>query len=237
MNTTTENKWDEAGEKAWQAIFSSVKAMRFGPDGKKMMTLEAIAKKVGAGNKSTIAGWLKEDRGGKDIAFPDMFRYLENLGFDIYDFIPRPTMRRMGAFSPVEIVQGEGLIRIPIYEKAGAGTAVDLFSLIPEKFIYVLPQYARADVGAIEVSGDSMEPTIKKGSIVGIVPYSGEIDEGHIYLVRLPPLGLVVKRIAMGREGKLVLKSDNKAYESVPFPDEGHDGVIAGKVIWVWQEV
>ncbi|MDR1243353.1 MAG: S24/S26 family peptidase [Deltaproteobacteria bacterium] len=78
---------------------------------------------------------------------------------------------------------------------------------------------------------------IKKGSIVGVIPLSEELEEGSIYLVRRPPFSLVVKRVLMGDDGKIVLRSDNKNYPDQPIPNEGYGNIIVGKVIWVWQMI
>ena len=197
-------------------------------------TVSELAEKAGV-NQPNLTELLRGNR--KSLKFETAWKIMQALGVELTNSHQTATIRRIGVHSPLESVEGDGLVRIPVYDKAGAGDAVDFFSMTPENFIYVLPQYALANVGAIEVTGDSMEPTIKKGSIVGVVPAPSGFEEGHIYLVRLPHLGLVVKRIVMGKEGKLVLRSDNKEYDPIPFPEEDHEGIVAGKVVWVWQSV
>ena len=44
-----------------------------------------------------------------------------------------------------------------------------------------------------------------------------------------------VKRVRLGKEGNIILYSDNPRYEPQELPFEGYEDVIIGKVVWVWQ--
>lgn len=146
-----------------------------------------------------------------------------------------PTIRRVAPHSPTEIVKGDSLPQIPVMGSTGAGNAVELFSSVPERWISILPQYLRHDMIGLVVDGDSMEPTIHKGAIVGVVPYDGSIYDGGIYLVQRPPFGRTIKRIKMEEEEHLVLYSDNPAYKPMLISFEGYEKIILGKIVWVWQ--
>lgn len=146
-----------------------------------------------------------------------------------------PIIRRPGPNAPAEFVEGEQLPTVPVYGVTGAGTAAELFSGTPETLIQVLPQYNLPGVVALCVDGDSMEPTIKRGSYVGVVPFTGDISEGGIYLVHMPPFGRVIKRIRMGAGGAIELHSDNEVYKPIPLSYDGYEKVILGKVAWIWQ--
>ena len=135
----------------------------------------------------------------------------------------------------METVDGEDLPSVPVYGDTGAGDAMEFFPGTPETFIRVLPQYNFPGVAAFRVDGDSMEPTILKGAYVGVVPFAGEITEGGVYLVYMPPFGRVIKRIRMGADGTIVLHSDNSSYSPIPLPYEGYDKVVLGRVVWIWQ--
>lgn len=158
---------------------------------------------------------------------------IDALDGEIFD--PKQTIRRIGAHAPVEIVEGDVLPRIPIVGEAGAGTPAEFFTCTPESWLPVLPLYFLPDVRAFEIIGDSMEPTIMKGSYVGVVPFTGRLTEGGIYLVDDHDFGLIVKRIRKDRSGTIMLFSDNPKWEPIPMPYEGYDHIIAGEVRWVWQ--
>lgn len=166
---------------------------------------------------------------------------LKNVGaiidaIGIEAFLDAPaTMHRMGAYSPVEKVEGSGLPRVPVIGSAGAGAPQEFWEAEPEMMIEVLPQYYRSDMVTLRVEGDSMEPTIQKGAYVGVVKLDGDIEEGGVYLVHIPPFGRVVKRVRAGQGDTIELVSDNAKYPPKAIPLEQYENVIIGRVAWVWQ--
>jgi SOS-response transcriptional repressor LexA len=224
------DKWDEIGEKAWNAILTSIMRMR----NEENFPMDVIANKVGVNNRSTIHAWLNKDRGSKDLAFPDMLRYLSNLGYDVADFIPISKIKRIEQNAPEEYVFNKNLTYIPVYDFAGAGPEFSLDSLESFTRLPVLEQYYRKGLFSVQVFGNSMEPTIRDGAFVGVMPYE-ELVEGAIYLIWRPYFGKLVKRVISGND-ELILRSDNPKYEDIHLQYEGHDKVIIGRVKWIWQE-
>lgn len=236
------DKWEQIAAQAWQAILSKVQAMK--AEGK---TLQQIADTVGAKNRSLIGEWLNGNREAINAPFSNLMGYLENLGIDYRDIFPRTdkmdradesaVIRRVAPHAPNEVVQGDGLPQIPVMGGTGAGDDVELFQATPSYWISVLPQYmVHKDIFGLVVYGDSMEPTIHKGAVVGVIPFDGSFNEGGIYLVQRPPFGRTIKRVKL-QSGQLVLISDNAAYEPDPLPFEGYEKIILGRVVWVWQMV
>ena len=227
------NKWEQTATQAWEAILSRVKDLKENGN-----TLQQIADIVGAKNRSLIGEWLNGNRGAANTSFPNLMNYLERLGFDYQDFFPREDcafIKRLAPHAPAEIVEGNNLPQIPVMGSTGAGDAIELFNSSPERWIGILPQYARPDMIGLVVDGDSMDPTIHRGAIVGVVPYDGSINDGGIYLVQRPPFGRTIKRIKMGNDEQIVLHSDNPAYTPVTTSFEGYEDIILGRVVWVWQ--
>lgn len=149
---------------------------------------------------------------------------------------PTPVIHRLKPYAPVEKVDGEELPTIPVLAYAGAGNPVEFFETTSvARRIPVLPEYAMPNIAAVQITGDSMEPVIKKGAYVGVIPLCGELCEGGIYLISRPPFGLVVKRVRMNAQGKIVLHSDNPKYEPLAIEPEGYEDIIIGEVVWVWQ--
>ena len=131
---------------------------------------------------------------------------------------------------------GSGLQPVPLMGETGTGTPQELFKGSSEHIIKVLPQYYRTDMIALTVRGDSMEPTIKDGAIVGIAPLSEEVTEGGIYLVSIPYFGRVVKRLKLSEDGDLLLCSDNPRYKPVRVNPAEQEKTVLGHV-WVLQSV
>lgn len=223
--------YEIAAQKAWQAVFARVKELL--AEGKKPAD---ISRMLGHKGRSAVTNWIGEKVTAEKAEFPDMLRYMGVLGLNPMDYIPNaPTIRRPGCNAPTDSVEGEALPTVPVLGSTGAGPDVELFDSEPESFIQVLPQYMLPGLAAFRVDGDSMEPTIKCGSYVGVIPFNGDIAEGGIYLVSIPPFGRLIKRLKMGENGGIDLVSDNKAYEKRTISYEGYDDVVLGRVAWVWQ--
>ncbi len=228
------DKWDKSATKAWAAVLEKVRALNDGGE-----TLESIAKILDIKNRGSISLWLSGGRKAENTSFPNMLRYLDALGLDVHDYLPAarslPSIRRLASHAPTERVEGEDLALIPVHGETGAGHEVEIFSDSPERWLPVLPQYAKPDVVGLVVSGDSMEPTIRKGAVVGIVPYDGTLNEGSVYLIQRPPWGRMLKRVKIGQDGQIVLHSDNDKYEPFSVSYEGYEKLIVGRVVWIWQ--
>ena len=92
------------------------------------------------------------------------------------------------------------------------------------------------NIEAINVLGDSMEPTIKDGSII-FVDRSQTIpikDKKEIFVLQTPG-GTLVKKLNITADGKLQLISQNRSYEreTINF----HEVNILGKVLGVTQQM
>ena len=80
----------------------------------------------------------------------------------------------------------------------------------------------------IEVRGDSMQPTIRPGSMVLVDHKRTRRVKGRIFALRTED-GVLVKRVMKDGDGGWQLISDNPDYETVPFPK---DGKVLGEVRW-----
>ncbi|MCR5259611.1 MAG: helix-turn-helix domain-containing protein [Desulfovibrio sp.] len=190
-----------------------------------------LAKAAGV-NAPNISRWKN---GKQEPRVKDIGAIMDLIGVRVAP--PPATMHRMGANSPVEKVEGSSLPRVPVLGTAGAGAPQEFWNSEPEMMIEVLPQYFRPDMVTLRVDGDSMEPTIQKGAYVGVVKVAGDIEEGGVYLVHIPPFGRVVKRVRAGQGDTIELVSDNAKYPPKAIPLEQYDQIIIGRVAWVWQSM
>jgi phage repressor protein C with HTH and peptisase S24 domain/DNA-binding Xre family transcriptional regulator len=84
------------------------------------------------------------------------------------------------------------------------------------------------NLDAINVDGESMEPTLGNGSIVFIDREQTNINKDGIFIASTTA-GLFIKRIRQRADGMIELISDNKSYSpEVLAPDEV---IIVGKVV------
>lgn len=81
--------------------------------------------------------------------------------------------------------------------------------------------------------GDSMNPTIAHGDMMLVDTAIRDVRQDGIYVLVYSGL-LKVKRVQMRRDGILLLKSDNPAYETEEVPmHEQPELIIEGRVRWV----
>lgn len=87
---------------------------------------------------------------------------------------------------------------------------------------------ARADLSAIRVEGDSMEPLLNDGDEI-LVDRSPRPFRDGIHVVRLGDT-LMVKRVANAGPGRIALLSQNLAYPPIEIAAEEVN--IIGRVVW-----
>lgn len=111
--------------------------------------------------------------------------------------------------------------------KSAAGYAIEVddndAEVRPES---IVPKGANERV---EITGDSMEPLIKKGSDV-YIRHQPTIENGEVAIVRIENEGVTCKRVYTDLENRTVtLKSENKKYEDMHF--DPSQITILGKVL------
>ena len=153
----------------------------------------------------------------------DKYRRLDTFSKELVDIVIDKELER----SNNECVLNDNVVdfghykEIPCYPKlASAGTGEYLFDDIPTNTIKIdSREYPKGDY-AIQVNGDSMEPTYYDGDTL-IVERNAIPAEGQVGIFIVDGRGYV-KRMGNGE-----LLSDNKAYESIV----GEYGKCLGKVL------
>lgn len=85
---------------------------------------------------------------------------------------------------------------------------------IPEQFVLMLGgEKELKNIEAINVSGDSMEPTFSYNDIVFINRGKTDLQRGGIFTIRTDA-GLFIKRVQKRIDGKIDIISDNKVYST-----------------------
>ena len=101
---------------------------------------------------------------------------------------------------------------------AGGGSDTECEELeeleIPEQFVFMLGgERELKNIEAINVSGDSMEPTFSYNDIVFINRTKTDLDRGGIFTIRTEA-GLFIKRVQKRIDGKIDIISDNQVYST-----------------------
>lgn len=153
----------------------------------------------------------------------DKYRKLDTLSKELVDIVIDKELERSTNDYTLNdnVVDFENYKEIPCYPRlASAGTGEYLFDDIPTNTIKIdTREYPKADY-AIQVNGDSMEPTFYDGDTL-IVERNAVPEIGKTGIFIVDGMGYV-KRLGNGE-----LLSDNKAYESIV----GEYGKCLGKVL------
>lgn len=121
---------------------------------------------------------------------------------------------------------------------AGGG-ALNIYEEYEELFIsksfldccYKNNTHKTNELGALHVTGDSMEPTLQTGDIVLFEMKVEKIKENSIYIVRVDE-GLYIKRIRQAKDSAITLVSDNTVYADISMKKNKQDDVeILGRVL------
>ncbi len=100
---------------------------------------------------------------------------------------------------------------------------------IPEQFVFLLGgERELKNIEAINVSGDSMEPTFSYNDIVFINRSKTDIHRGGVFTIRTEA-GLFIKRIQKRVDGKIDILSDNTIYPTQTLSSDEVE--ILGRVV------
>ena len=105
-----------------------------------------------------------------------------------------------------------------IHASAGGGADSECETVeeleIPEQFVFMLGgERELRNIEAVNVSGDSMEPTFSYNDIVFVNRTKTDLGRGGVFTVRTEA-GLFIKRIQKRIDGKVDIISDNKVYST-----------------------
>jgi len=105
-----------------------------------------------------------------------------------------------------------------ISASAGGGSGIECEEIqeleIPEQFVFMLGgERELKHIEAINVSGDSMEPTFSYNDIVFINRSKTDLGRGGIFTIRTEA-GLFIKRVQQRIDGKVDIISDNNVYST-----------------------
>jgi len=99
---------------------------------------------------------------------------------------------------------------------------------VDEKVMHNMVGMGNTDLEAINVVGESMEPTLQDGSIVFVDRTQTNINKNGIFIAQTLN-GLYIKRIQQRADGMIELISDNSVYP--PQAIEPSEVTIVGKVV------
>ena len=151
----------------------------------------------------------------------DIYNKLDsNRQSKVYDFASRQLDEQNG-------IQEDKVVYLVRGRQSAAGSMIHVDDVDAEMGVLpssIVPNGANE---LVRITGDSMEPIIKKGSEV-YLRYQPTVEEGEIAIVRIEDEGVTSKYLY--RDGKnVILKSENPKYEDIVVDAEKVS--VIGKVL------
>lgn len=208
---------------------------------------EDFAATVGV-RKNTVGRW---ERGEQIPDVDEVNKILVEFPYinPIWLLTGEGEMRRGGATYPLaETLRtaditgelGEGFVKIPRYEvAASAGNGATIHSEQIVDHLSFKADWVHNALGVsvkalalINVTGDSMEPTLSEGDLILIDMSHRGVKDNAVYVLQLNG-SLLVKRIQHKLDGSVMVKSDNAIYEPERVDAEMVDSLnVIGRVVW-----
>lgn len=138
--------------------------------------------------------------------------------------LSKPELKTIAIVTDNE--QKEKIVHIPYPAQAGYASENSDQIMLAGLPAYSLPdyQYQTGTYRSFDIRGDSMEPTLRKGdklvcSFVEQQYWDHSIKDNRVYIL-VTQGNILVKRVVnlISKSGKLLLKSDNPAFESYTIP-------------------
>lgn len=210
------------------------------------LTMEELGKRLGK-NKSSISRWISGERYPKIEEIEEIAKYFNTdvetliFGFNtkinditsIYNQLTTTRQERVYNYAEEQLNEQNGQIHedniVPIVfgRQSAAGSMIHVDDSDAEMGVLpssVVPSGANE---LVQITGDSMEPIIKKGSEV-YLRYQPTVEDGEIAIVRVEDDGVTCKYLY--RDGQnIILRSENPKYEDIVVDAERVS--VIGKVL------
>ena len=133
----------------------------------------------------------------------------------------------------IKIVSNSEVLNLPVYGKASAGRGY-LNMDSPDYYMPILRGNFSKRSFFVEITGNSMEPTLEDGEFALVDPENTTYSKNKIYVVTYNDEGYI-KRLEMKDKLKVItLKSDNPDYDDIDIPEEMQEYFqINGRVVEV----
>ncbi|MGE4297002.1 MAG: S24 family peptidase [Desulfovibrionaceae bacterium] len=209
--------------RAWALIKARLDSLRV-----ERCTLQELANMVGVKDRATISRWLNDEGGGERTTFREMLQYLHGLNIPL-ETVFEELFRDPASSGSVYL---EKVIQEPA-PRGGIKRTGELDTRFAFDRAFVDAHGGRGPLVLMDVCGDDMEPTLRRGDTVMVNQSDQAVSIGDITVVRIED-EIAIKRIHK-EPGKLIMVSDNTRYDriSVDLHTKSGGFDVVGKVCWV----
>lgn len=209
------------------------------------LTMEELGRRLGK-NKSSISRWISGERYPKIEEIEEIAKYFNTdvetliFGFNtkinditsIYNQLTTTRQERVYNFAVEQLneqngIQEDKVVYLVRGRKSAAGSMIHVDDSDAEMGVLpssIVPNGANE---LVQITGDSMEPLIKKGSEV-YLRYQPTVEDGEVAIVRVEDEGVTCKYLFRDGEN-IVLKSENSKYEDIVV--DANKVSVIGKVL------
>jgi len=219
--------------KPTETNLTGARARLFDLSQEKGVSLSSLSEMLGR-NPSYLQQFIRKGSPRK-LEEGDRRSLAEFFGVDESDLAADANMVKEKSYTPPKRVPLDAYIdvpRLPIGASAGPGALPgdeDAFDAFKFSRRWLEEQGLEgAQLSAITVEGDSMEPLLNDGDEI-LIDRSNRPFRDGVHVVRLGDT-LMVKRVASAGAGRLALLSQNMAYP--PVNVEANELEIIGRVVW-----
>lgn len=210
------------------------------------LTMEELGRRLGK-NKSSISRWISGERYPKIEEIEEIAKYFNTdvetliFGFNtkinditsIYNQLTTIRQERVYNYAEEQLneqngqIQEDNIVPIVFGRQSAAGSMIHVDDSDAEMGVLpssIVPNGANE---LVQITGDSMEPIIKKGSEV-YLRYQPTVEDGEIAIVRVEDDGVTCKYLY--RDGQnIILRSENPQYDDIVVDAEKVS--VIGKVL------
>lgn len=210
------------------------------------LTMEELGRRLGK-NKSSISRWISGERYPKIEEIEEIAKYFNTdvetliFGFNtkinditsIYNQLTTTRQERVYNYAEEQLneqngqLHEENIVPIVFGRQSAAGSMIHVDDVDAEMGVLpssIVPNGANE---LVQITGDSMEPLIKKGSEV-YLRYQPTVEDGEVAIVRIEDEGVTCKYLFRDGEN-IVLKSENSKYDDIVVDAEKVS--VIGKVL------
>ncbi|PIE02255.1 MAG: hypothetical protein CSA81_07760 [Acidobacteria bacterium] len=188
----------------------------------------AFARMLGVSD-TAVGRWLK----GGDVTLSNLNNISEKCGVEVKWLATGEGPK----FSGADVFGAFSLIpRYDVRASAGFGEEVteeDIVEEVPFNTSWLHGRYLQPNkLAMIQVSGDSMEPTLENRDFILFDKSDQNLRDGMLYVLNLNGT-LLVKRLLTMFDGSVVIRSDNSAYaDQQVTPEHASRLAVLGRVVW-----
>ncbi len=159
--------------------------------------------------------------------------YTEEKDILTQEYIKSQLPEKMQNEKSINSLKSDEILNLPVYGKVSAGFGCLNF-YAPTRYMPISKGAFSKDSFFVEISGNSMTPTLEEGEFALVDPHNLDYVKNKIYVVTYCNEGYIKRLEVKDKLGIITLKSDNPEYDDIDISEEMQEYFkINGRVVKV----